>query len=260
MSRFDPEFYRRYRPYYPAELFAPLGAALRARGLASGAIEIADIGCGTGHSAASLLGSGLAGARVTGVDPDPAMLAAAREICAEARFQVGSGEATGLASGVFDAVTVGSAFHWMDAPRAREEFARLLRPRGLVMVYEYQFPKALAHPELNEWIRREFNLRWKAPGQKPRGDFAAVTACFREDPRFERMGDRKVPMVLELKPADLTGLLLSQSRVLHYEAGMSGAERAEFQAWLAAEMEARLGEGGDRFDFGLQAGLFGRVS
>jgi SAM-dependent methyltransferase len=258
MSRFDPEFYRRFRPYYPAELFAPLGRALAAIG-STRPYAIADIGCGTGHSTASLLraaaDAGLP-TRVTGVDPDAAMLAAARELCPEARFEVGSGEATGLAPRAFDAVTVGSAFHWMDAHKAREEIARVLKPSGFLLVYEYQFPKARAHAELNEWIRREFNLRWKAPGQKPRGDFETVTGCFRGGSAFTLVEDRKVPMILKLHPADLTGLLLSQSRVLHHEATMSDSERAEFQKWLAAQMEYKLGPNGDYFDFSLQSAFF----
>jgi SAM-dependent methyltransferase len=255
MSRFDPEFYRRYRPFYPADLFAELGVQLSARGFAP-PYAIADIGCGTGHSTLSLLNSGLP-ARAVGVDPDPAMLAAARELCPAAEFSEGSGEDTGLPGQAFDVVTVGSAFHWMSALRAREEIARVLRPGGFLLVYEYQFPKAQAHAALNEWIRREFNLRWKAPGQKPRGDFSAVTSCFREDPRFRLLSDRKVAMVIELEPRQLTGLILSQSRVLHYQSGMSESERSEFQDWLAGQVEERLGNDGDRFDFSLQAALFG---
>jgi SAM-dependent methyltransferase len=256
MSKFDPEFYRRYRPYYPNELFAPLLGALAGQG----PWRVADIGCGTGHSCASLLLAAGAAIRVTGVDPDPAMLAAARGICPEAEYRVGSGEATGLEAHAFEAVTIGSAFHWMDAARTRDEVVRVLRPGGLILVYEYQFPKAAEHAALNEWIRREFNLRWKAPGQKPRGDFAAVTACFREDARFRRLSDRRVPMVLRLGPADLTGLILSQSRVLHYEAGMAPDERGRFQAWLGGEISAQLGGQGDLFDFNLQAAVFGLIS
>lgn len=275
MSKFDPEFYRRFRPYYPAELFVPLAAELRKRASAPGP-RVADVGCGTGHSTLSMLPVLLADdpeARVIGVDPDPAMLAAARDLCRErgqaVEFVVGSGEETGLHGASFDAVTVGSAFHWMDGARAREEFIRLLKPRGLVMIYEYQFPKSLSNPALNEWIRREFNLRWKAPNQTPRGDFESVTRFFRGNgrgnerasggngPRFDHLGDHKVPMILELKPADLTGLILSQSRVLHYEATMDEEARSEFRRTLGEEIQTRLGGMGDRFDFSLQAGLFG---
>jgi SAM-dependent methyltransferase len=41
-------------------------------------------------------------------------------------------EKTGLASATFDAITVAQAFHWFDAPAARAEFRRLLRPGGWV--------------------------------------------------------------------------------------------------------------------------------
>jgi SAM-dependent methyltransferase len=254
MAKFDPESYRRFRPYYPAELYAPLASALEQRGFLA-PFDIADVGCGTGHSAASLLRSGIQ-CRIAGVDPDPAMLEVAREICSEGRFEQGSGESTGLADRTFDAVTIGSAFHWMDAPRTREELQRILRRRGVALIYEYQFPKAIHNPALNEWIRREFNLRWRAPSQKPRGDFVTVTTALRGDPGWEVLEDYRVPMILELSPVELTGLLLSQSRILHYERGMDGPARAEFRRWLSEQVVARLGSGSERFDFNLQAGLF----
>jgi SAM-dependent methyltransferase len=185
------------------------------------------------------------------------MLERAASLCPQTEFSVGSGERSGLPSGEFDAVTIGSAFHWMRAEEACREVLRLLSPGGLLLVYEYQFPKARGFAELNEWIRREFNLRWKAPGQKPRGDFVEVTARFRAEPRLELLDDRRVPMVQRLDAGQLTGLLLSQSRVLHYEAGMGAGERADFQRWLGERIAAQLPGNGDEFDFGLQAALFG---
>ncbi|MGK5083374.1 class I SAM-dependent methyltransferase [Bdellovibrionota bacterium FG-1] len=255
MSRFDAEFYSRYRPYYPTALFDPLKEALATTGRVK-PYAIADIGCGTGHSTASLLASGIQ-AHLTGVDPDPAMLAKAREICPQASYRVGSAEHTGLPDAVFNAITVGSAFHWMNASQAREEFLRILHPGGLILIYEYQFPKALALPELNEWIRREFNLRWKAPGQKPRGNFAEVTACFRTDPAFELLNEEKVPMVLPLNDREMTGLILSQSRVLHYENQLTSEEVLAFRAQVLGQMARFMGEQRVKFDFSLQGSLFG---
>jgi ubiquinone/menaquinone biosynthesis C-methylase UbiE len=258
MSKFDPEFYRRYRPFYPAQLFADLGPALELRGLRS-PYEVADVGCGTGHSTVSLLRSGIP-MRVTATDPDPAMLDKARAmpelVAAGVRFAVGGGEETSLGTASVDAVTVGSAFHWMDPFRTREEFLRVLRPFGVILVYEYQFPKSQSCPELNEWIRREFNLRWKAPFQRPRGDFEAITRCFRTDRRFVVLRDSKVPMVLKMTPEELTGLLLSQSRILHYENGMSEERKAEFRREVGEQVRGLLRGGADQYDFNLTSGLF----
>jgi SAM-dependent methyltransferase len=45
----------------------------------------------------------------------------------------GSAEALPLATGSADAACAGQAFHWFDADRALEEFARVLRPRGIAI-------------------------------------------------------------------------------------------------------------------------------
>ena len=57
------------------------------------------------------------GCEVFGVEPNAEMRAAGeRELRDEARFHSGAGraEATGLASGEFDLVTAGQAFHWFE--------------------------------------------------------------------------------------------------------------------------------------------------
>jgi ubiquinone/menaquinone biosynthesis C-methylase UbiE len=43
----------------------------------------------------------------------------------------GSAEATGLAGGSVDLVTMASSFHWADFDKACDEFHRILRPRGI---------------------------------------------------------------------------------------------------------------------------------
>jgi ubiquinone/menaquinone biosynthesis C-methylase UbiE len=247
-SKFNPDSYLKYRPFYPAATFAGLAEELSARGF-SEPLAIADIGCGTGHSAVSLLRAGVR-ARVTGVDVDPAMLAEARRLKgAEAvEFREGSGERTGLEDASCDAAIVGSAFHWMDAARARDEFARILKPRGLLRVFEYQFPKCAELPEVNEWIRRQFNLHWKAPGQKPRGNLAELTRELERGP-FSIRAEGTPPMILELGSDDLTGLLLSQSRVLHYEATLDDVE--SFRKGVREQLAALMDKPAYAFDFKL---------
>jgi SAM-dependent methyltransferase len=271
MSKFAAEFYRLYRPSYPVELFSPLNGYLRAGGFAS-PFEVADVGCGTGLAALSLVRSGVPVSRLYGVDPDSMMLAQARELPGlaergEIEFHAGAGEKTGLGDGCVDALIVGSAFHWMDAESASREFLRVLRPRGVLLVFEYQFPKCAELPGLNEWIRREFNLRWKAPDQKPRGDFKSVTRVFRDCPTLggdatrvwvPLPGPERVPMKHRLEATELQGLILSQSRVLHYENTLTASELAAFRARLLEELQARYPrEGGaPQFDFSLTSAWF----
>ena len=271
MSRFDPEFYRRFRPLYPAQLFAALPGSLRARGLEA-PFRIADIGCGTGHSALSLLKAGVPVKYLVGVDPDPRMLAHAGELIVEQEFEglkldwrEGRGEAIPLPDASADAVLVGSALHWMEPEATRDELLRILAPGGVILAFEYQFPKCAALPELNEWIRREFNLRWKAPSQSPRGDFEHVTSAIRDDARIECLtlpGEVKrsvswIPMRIILTSVELHGLILSQSRVLHFEETLHSEWVAAFRNQLLDELGARMPEGPALFDFKLCAAAFG---
>jgi SAM-dependent methyltransferase len=268
-SRFDPHFYSLYRPFYPAETFAGLTDRLMRRGLVA-PYTFADIGCGTGHSTISLIRSGVSG-RVIGVDPDSLMLDQARRMSAgyedKVEWKTGRGEATGLEPASIDAILIGSAFHWMKPGEVKTEVRRVLKRGGIIRIFEYQFPKAVGHPELpelkelnelNEWIRREFNLRWKAPEQKPRGSLKELTSVFRDDPEFEFLGDAQPKMEMQLDAGQVTGLILSQSRVLHFEDTLKGqVEKEAFRNSVRSAVGAFLADKAAAFDFKLAWVNFG---
>lgn len=120
--------YRRHRPDYPPALVAWLAA----RVAPDAARLVADVGSGTGLFAAQLLAAGY---RVAGVEPDPAMRAAAEEDLAGApgwTSVAGRAEATTLAAASVDLVTAAQAFHWFDVEATRAEWRRILRPGGWV--------------------------------------------------------------------------------------------------------------------------------
>ena len=98
--------------------------------------RILDIGCGTGHQAAALAA---AGADVTGLDADAAMLEIARGDHPEVRFaQVDAQDRDAVMAAVgdgYDAVLSNAALHWM--PRQDDVVAgvaRVLRPGGRLVV------------------------------------------------------------------------------------------------------------------------------
>jgi SAM-dependent methyltransferase len=88
--------------------------------------RVLDLAAGTG-----LLSRALLDARyvVVAVEPDPEM--AEHQPAGAERVQA-SAEATGLPAGSVDAIVVGDAWHWFDAPAAAAEVHRVLRPRGRV--------------------------------------------------------------------------------------------------------------------------------
>jgi SAM-dependent methyltransferase len=111
--------YHRVRPDYSQ---APLERAQQAFELGPDACVV-DLAAGTGrltHALAQRF------ARVIAIEPDDAM----RSLIADGEVLAGSAESIPLPDGSVDAVFVGEAFHWFDAPAAVREIARVLRPRG----------------------------------------------------------------------------------------------------------------------------------
>jgi hypothetical protein len=62
-------------------------------------------------------------------------------------------------------------------------------------------------------------------------------------------------MQLELGASDLHGLILSQSRVLHYEATLTDTERQGFRGALLEKLRTEL-PAPRQFDFALTSGEF----
>jgi ubiquinone/menaquinone biosynthesis C-methylase UbiE len=63
-------------------------------------------------------------------------VSAFREVLAVLPIEVheGTAERIPLAGDAVDVVTVAAAFHWLDAPRALDEVARVLRPGGALAI------------------------------------------------------------------------------------------------------------------------------
>lgn len=123
--------YVRYRPDYPPALLQWLQ---REHGITPH-WQVADIGAGTGISAKMFLD---AGHPVIAVEPNASMRAAAEHwLRAYPAFRAvdGRADATTLADASVDLVTVAQAFHWFDAQAVRREFARILRPQGLIAIW-----------------------------------------------------------------------------------------------------------------------------
>ncbi|SHH43666.1 class I SAM-dependent methyltransferase [Halobaculum gomorrense] len=97
--------------------------------------RVLDVGCGTGELAVPLASHAAA---VVGVDPSPAMLAAARERAGDAsaesvRFVEGDDTDIGsldALSGAFQLTTMGRSFHWMHSAATLERIRGVTDPGG----------------------------------------------------------------------------------------------------------------------------------
>lgn len=124
--------YARCRPSYPSEVIEILRQEC---GLASDSV-VADVASGTGIFTRALLENGN---RVYGVEPNDAMRKVGEEYLASYRkftSVCGTAENTTLPNASVDLVTAAQAAHWFDGERALEEFRRILKPEGyLVLIW-----------------------------------------------------------------------------------------------------------------------------
>lgn len=117
------EAYERGRPGYPSE-------ALAAPGLAPSSVVL-DLAAGTGKLTRILC---VTFARVLAVEPDSHMRRRLVAFCPAAEALAGSAEQIPVADGSVDAVFAAQSFHTFDPERALDEIARILRPRGAVIL------------------------------------------------------------------------------------------------------------------------------
>jgi ubiquinone/menaquinone biosynthesis C-methylase UbiE len=132
--------YDQYRPPPPGSLLELLARYARVERPA----VVVDLGCGTGLSTRAW--SGRAG-RAIGVEPNPAMLAAA-EAAPGVEYVQAFAQETGLPDSTADVVTCSQSLHWMEPEPVFREAARLLRPGGVFAAYDYDWPP-LVDPEVD---------------------------------------------------------------------------------------------------------------
>lgn len=123
----DSASYAAFRPRYPAELFTFIAGLPASHGLAW------DVGTGSGQ-AASMLTPHFE--RVAASDASVAQLRA-RTRARGVHYLAERGEASAIAGGRVDLVTVAQAYHWLDHPAFHAEVDRVIAPGGALAVWCY---------------------------------------------------------------------------------------------------------------------------
>ena len=232
-------FYTRYRLGYPDLL---IRRVIERVGMKPGD-AVMDLGCGPGLLAISFAKAGMT---VTGIDPEPDMLAAAKEAAREADVNIAleQGSSFDMPPGIgpFKLVAMGRSFHWMDRAATLEILDRLIAPGGAVALFddvpspsvENRWRFALQEVGNKYGRAQEPHIQLRNALETRRHDSILLGSSFRH---LETVG---VVIKREITADDVVGLAFSMSTSSPEKLG----ERiGEFEADLRAELAKLSPEG-----------------
>ena len=218
------------RPGWPEALLDRVVAEL---GLSSEA-EVLDLGAGTGKLTRELVPRF---GRVLAVEPDDAMRAVLEEVVPDAEALAGRGDAIPLEDESVDAVFSGEAFHWFATDESVAEIARVLRPRGaLVILWNIPVEFADLGDEAEAVIDEAFE-RGGVPGL-PRvlsGEWRRPI----EDGPFEELREVEIERDVLNTRDEWIANLLSVSSIAHQPEKDRAAFAARLQELVPADREVR---------------------
>ncbi len=161
------EHYIRYRPGYPDALLEFVHEQLK---LTPQSI-IADIGSGTGLLTGIFLKNGNP---TYAVEPNTEMRHAAEHLLKDYPHFTsvdGTAETTTLPNQSVDFITAGTAFHWFELKVARQEFQRILKPGGYVLlIWNYRNNERSAFMQDYENYLLEYSSDYKKVKEAYPGD------------------------------------------------------------------------------------------
>jgi SAM-dependent methyltransferase len=196
------EHYTRFRPGYPKQTITVLRDQC---GLTTDSL-VADVAFGTGLFTRLLLENGN---RVIGIEPNAEMRRGGEKFLSDfPRFTSvnGTAEATTLFDRSLDFVTAAQAAHWFDRDKSLQEFRRILRPGGyLVLLWNDRLVDSAGFNRDYEQLVLQYGTDY---GEVKRRDAAA--AHFFCDIPFAK---RVLPNYQHLDFEALKGRLLSSSYI-----------------------------------------------
>ena len=164
--------YDRGRPAYPPALWSRLAGL----GLLEPRTRVVELGAGTGQATGPML---RAGARVTAVEPGPALAGRLRRHCPAAEVLVETAESVSLPPAAYDLAVAATAVHWFDLDVVLPKLHRALVPAGRLAVWRTVFgdptaPVTTFRERVAEiTAAREAGSRPGPPGRSTPGDGSA---------------------------------------------------------------------------------------
>jgi SAM-dependent methyltransferase len=232
--------YRRFRPHYPAQLYARvLDSLARPRDLA------VDLGAGTGLVSLVL---GQSFRRVVAVEPDPGMAAHLKETAPMAELQAVVAEQAQFEPGSVDLVTCANAFHWMAGKEVAAAIANWLGDGALFAGWRYPMPTM--PPIIADLVRDELT-RWAGFLDRRSLDMKSMQTSFGALPEFKLLADEILPNPVPMNVDALIGFLRSVSFVAAFLRSLEPDDAEAYLEQIAERLRGRIGDGEFELDFPL---------
>ncbi|MBM3162695.1 MAG: class I SAM-dependent methyltransferase [Chlorobi bacterium] len=167
--------YAAFRPSYPETLFTWLSDIAPATG------EVWDCATGTGQAALGLVRHFR---HVTATDASRKQIDAATPH-PRISYRVAPAEASGLAAGTVDLITVAQALHWFDIGSFFREAKRVLVPEGVLAIWTYGavfMENKETDSVLQEFFHSEMGPFWPAERALADSGYAGIELPLRELP------------------------------------------------------------------------------
>ena len=221
------EHYRRGRPGYPDDAVDYL---VRELGIGEGR-DVLELGAGTGKFTELLVPTG---ARLTALEPLPAMREALERACPAATVIDGVAEQIPVPDGSMDAVVAAACFHWFDGDRVLAEIHRVLRADGVLgLVWNVR-------DEASDWAERLTAIFDRLAGDAaPRYRTGAWRSAFERTSLFGALHHRVAYHVHEVSREGFVDRVLSVSYVARATTPERERVVAEVQDLLETDPDLR---------------------
>jgi ubiquinone/menaquinone biosynthesis C-methylase UbiE len=204
------------RVYRQLERSEPFSAAL-------------DIGCGAGLSTKAL--DGFAKKRI-GLEPVEAMLRWAAKAMPSAYFAAGAAEAIPLREGCADLITAAGSLNYTRLDLFFPEAARVLRPEGVLVVYDFSPGREFRDGAgLEDWFS-DFYRRYPPPADEASELSPAILAEI--SPLFRLGGHEEFEIAIPLTQAFYVDYMMTETNAA--AAVRKGVAASEIRSWCAGTL------------------------
>jgi SAM-dependent methyltransferase len=191
-----------------------------------------DVGCGAGLSTRPLQNIAQF---CLGIELVEAMLQWAAKIAPEASFAVGRAEELPVRSRSIDIVTAAGSLNYADLDLFFSEAARVLRPSGVLIVYDFSQGKRFRASSLLDAWHAEFVRRYPASVDDSRQELSPEILAAR-DSGFRLSGHERFEIALPMGPAFYLDYAMTETNVA--AAVQNGVREQEIRAWCAETLSS----------------------